>query len=210
MGRGVLRSILGSYLGISPSSVRFHYEARGKPVLAESTHGKSLYFNMSHSQGLALYALTRRGKVGIDLERLRHIPEAGQIAGRLFSPRENAVLRVLPESGKQKAFFDCWSRKEAYLKATGVGLIEELSSIEVSLAPGESPRLLSIGGDWREAARWSLHELTPVPGYVGALAVEKPIGSVCEGIWQSGIDVSGRPYNQRDGGHHVCLKAESG
>jgi len=172
VGRGLLRTILGCYLGIAPNRLQFCYGPRGKPDLAETSGGSKLCFNLSHSQGLALYGVTREREIGIDLEHIRSISQAEQIAERFFSVQENAVFRVLPPSKKQVAFLNCWTRKEAYLKAIGDGLARSLEQIEVSLAPGEPARLLSTEGDPQSAEHWTLQELMPAPGYVAALVVE--------------------------------------
>lgn len=170
-GRGILRTLLGYYLGIEPSRLQFHYEVYGKPAL-ETCGGNTLRFNLSHSQGLVLYAVTRARSIGIDLEHIRPIAEVEQIAERFFSVRENAVFRALPQSQKQVAFFNCWTRKEAYLKAIGDGLTFPLDQFDVELSPGKPARLLSIKGVRCAVSRWSLQELTPAPEYVAALAVE--------------------------------------
>jgi 4'-phosphopantetheinyl transferase len=172
VSQGLLRTILSRYLTIEPNQLQFCYGRRGKPALAQMFGGGTLRFNMSHSHGLALYAIARDRKIGVDLERIRPILDAEQIAERFFSAQENAIFCVLPPSQKLKAFFNCWTRKEAYLKATGDGLARPLDQFNVSLAPGESARLLHVEGDPQEAARWSLQALTPAPGYVAALAVE--------------------------------------
>jgi 4'-phosphopantetheinyl transferase len=170
--RGLLRTILGCYLGIEPNRLRFCYGPYGKPALAETSGGIALRFNLAHSQGLALYAITHDREIGIDLERVRPISEVEQIAEKLFSTRENAKFRALSMSKKYEAFFKCWTSKEAYLKATGDGLSQPLVLIEVSIAPGEPARLLSIEGDPQKASRWSIQELIPASGYVAALVVE--------------------------------------
>ena len=131
-----------------------------------------LRFNLSHSQGLALYAVTRGREIGVDLECIRPISDAEQIAERFFSAHENAVFRTIPAHEKPKAFFNCWTRKEAYLKALGDGLARPLDEFDVSLAPGEPAKLLRIEGAPQEASRWSLNRLEPGSGYVAALAVE--------------------------------------
>lgn len=172
VGRGLLRTILGRYLDIEPGRLQFCYGARGKPALAETPGGSMLNFNLSHSQGLALYAVTCNREIGVDLECIRPMLEAEQIVLRFFSARENAVFRALPQSQKHEAFFHCWTRKEAYLKAIGLGLAQPLNQIEVSLAPGEPAKLLSIEGAPQESSRWSLLDLKPASGYVAALAVE--------------------------------------
>ena len=172
VARGLLRTILGRYLDTEPDQLRFCYDDYGKPSLAPSSDQETLNFSLSHSDGLALYAVARGREIGIDVERVCHIPEAAQIAERFFSAHENAVFRTLDARLKQEAFFACWTRKEAYVKARGKGLSLPLDQFGVSLVPGEPAMLLNIRGAPQEAARWSLCELTPGPGYVAALAVE--------------------------------------
>jgi 4'-phosphopantetheinyl transferase len=121
---------------------------------------------------VALYAVTRAREVGIDVELIRSDLKIEQIAERFFSHHEIATLRALPTELRQSAFFRCWTRKEAYIKATGKGLSLPLDQFEVSLTPGEPAALLSTQPDPNEAQRWSLRELTPAPGYAAALAVE--------------------------------------
>ena len=172
VGRGVLRTILGRYLGVEPGQMQFRYDPRGKPHLAEAVGGCGLQFNLAHSHELALYAFTRDREIGVDLEYVRPMPDAEEIAARFFSTRENAVFRVLPKSQKLEAFYNCWTRKEAYLKAIGDGLARPLDQFDVSLAPGDPAMLLHVEGDPLETARWSLQALTPAVGYVAAVAVE--------------------------------------
>ena len=171
-GRGLLRTILGCYLGIEPNRLQFCYGHHGKPALAETSGGSMLSFNLSHSQELILYAITRGREIGVDLEQIRPISEFEQIAERCFSVREIAVFRTLPPSQKLAAFFNCWTRKEAYLKAIGDGLAFPMEQLDVSLSPGEPARLYDIKGYHSTVTRWSLQELTLAPGYVVALAVE--------------------------------------
>jgi 4'-phosphopantetheinyl transferase len=172
VARGVLRVILGHYLGLEPHQVRFTYGAQGKPALVVCEGQSSLDLNLSHSQELALYAVTRRRQVGVDVECIRPIPDAEQIAARTFSAQEYRVWRTLPEATKQEAFFNCWTRKEAYVKAIGDGLRRPLDQFDVSLAPGEPAELLNIAGHPEEAAQWSIQELRSAPGYAAALAVK--------------------------------------
>ena len=122
-----------------------------------------LNFNMTHSQGLALYGITRGRKIGIDLEYIRYDFACEQIAQRFFAPREYAALRSLSPEMKHEAFFNGWTRKEAYIKARGEGLSFPLDQFEVSLIPGEPARLLEVERGASEAARWSLRELDPGP-----------------------------------------------
>ena len=128
---------------------------------------------MSHSEGLALYGFTRDHEIGVDIEHIYDIPEMEQIAEQFFSVRENAVFHGLPESKRKEAFFNCWTRKEAFIKAVGDGLSRSLDSFEVSLLPGKPAHLLCVGNDPLEASRWHLRELTPAHGYTGALVVER-------------------------------------
>jgi 4'-phosphopantetheinyl transferase len=170
--RGLLRIILGSYLKTDPGNLRFRYGPKGKPELAGKTGQRPLRFNVSHSHGLALYAVTHDRRIGVDVERIRPDVAGEKIAERFFSPREAATLRELPASVRQEAFYTCWTRKEAYLKAVGEGITLRLDQFEVSVTPGEPAVLLSINGDPKEASYWSLKGLGPGPGYVGALAVK--------------------------------------
>jgi 4'-phosphopantetheinyl transferase len=172
VARGVLRSLLGCYLNKAPECLSFRYSSYGKPALAWESGGNTVRFNLSHSHGVALYAVTRGREVGIDLEYIRSDLEVEQIAERFFSRREVATLRTLPPEVQRQAFFLCWTRKEAYIKARGEGLSLPLDQFDVSLIPGEPVALLSTQGDPYEVSRWSLQELTPAPGYAAALAVE--------------------------------------
>ena len=170
--RAALRMILGRYLHIEPNRVQFSYGPHGKPYLAETVSDGTLQFNIGHSNDIALYAFTRSREIGVDIEYLQTLLDADQIAARFFSARENAALQALSTSQKQQAFFNCWTRKEAYIKAIGKGLSQPLDQFEVSLAPGAPASLLSVRGAPEEASRWSLKALTPASGYAAALAVE--------------------------------------
>ncbi|MGB8681806.1 MAG: 4'-phosphopantetheinyl transferase superfamily protein [Candidatus Binatus sp.] len=170
VARGVLRALLGRYLNRAPESLAFSYNTHGKPAL--DSESDAIRFNLSHSHGTALYAVTRGREIGVDLEFIRCDLEAEQIAERFFSHREIATLRALPLSLRKYAFFLCWTRKEAYIKARGDGLSMPLDQFDVSLIPGEPAALLSTQPDRGEAVRWSLWNLTPASGYAAALAAE--------------------------------------
>jgi 4'-phosphopantetheinyl transferase len=172
VGRGMLRNILGNYLAIEPKKLQFNYSHRGKPELAKSCPKSQLQFNLSHSHNLALYGFVWNHQIGIDLEYLRPVPDAEQIAKRFFSAREYGVISSLPVELRQLAFFRGWTSKEAYLKGTGDGLAGSLDSVEVALVPREPVRLLSIQGDMQAAANWSLYSLEPASNYLGTLAVK--------------------------------------
>lgn len=172
VARGALRTILSRYLETDPASLRFSFNSYGKPALTDDSGGDTLRFNVSHSKNLALFAFTRQRDIGVDIEYLREDFDGLEIAGNYFSPGEVATLRALPAELQRRAFFNCWTRKEAYIKAHGEGLSMPLDEFDVSLAPGETVALLRTAPDPDEAARWSLLELHPGPDYVAALAVE--------------------------------------
>jgi 4'-phosphopantetheinyl transferase len=172
VARGVLRAIVGGYLKRAPEGLSFCYSSHGKPALSGESAGDAIRFNVSHSHGVALYAVTRGREVGIDVERIRSNLAVAEIAERFFSRREVAMLRALPTEAQREAFFRCWTRKEACLKARGEGLSLPLDQIDVSLAPGKPDAVPGTQPDSSEASRWSLQELAPAPGYVAALAVE--------------------------------------
>ncbi|MEW6731152.1 MAG: 4'-phosphopantetheinyl transferase superfamily protein [Acidobacteriota bacterium] len=170
IGRGVLRTLLGYYLGIKPECLSFHYGPKGKPSLTQD-YANGLKFNISHSHGMALYGFTKNREIGVDIEQIRAIEDAEQIAKRFFSPQEAAIFSSIPADEKYEAFFNCWTRKEAYIKATGDGLSHPLDRFNVTLRLDEPAKLLTIEGDAKKAAQWSLSALTPAPGYIGALIV---------------------------------------
>jgi len=171
VARGVLRTLLGLYLASRPAELSFAYSPFGKPALAHAPGTRPILFNVSHSGGLALYAFTRGREVGVDVEQERADFTGDEIAERFFSAREVEALRAVGHDLRTRAFFNCWTRKEAYIKAVGEGLSRPLDSFAVSLAPGE-PAALLYSADASETSRWSLRELSPAPGYAAALAVE--------------------------------------
>jgi 4'-phosphopantetheinyl transferase len=168
-GRAFLRLLLAQYLGVEPQALRFRYGPNGKPALADER--SDLHFNLAHSGPLAMCALARGSELGVDLERLRPLPDAEGVVRSAFSPREAARFRSLPETARLRAFYEGWTRKEAFLKALGHGLARPLDSFDVTLGPGEPPRLLRTLGDPAEAGRFSLHAVDPESGYVGAIAI---------------------------------------
>jgi 4'-phosphopantetheinyl transferase len=171
VARGGLRAILGRYLQKDPRELRFEYASHGKPELAHNLVEPALRFNLSHAHRLALYAICLGREVGIDIEWIRPEFPGEEVAKSFFSRGEVLALSSLPGGQQTEAFFNCWTRKEAYIKARGEGLSIPLEKFEVSLAPGEPARLLKVDGDPDETARWTLSELIPGPGYVSALAV---------------------------------------
>ena len=170
--RGLLRAILGRYLSTEPVQLQFCYNPYGKPRLASDRGGKSLCFNISHSHGFVLYAMACDRQIGVDLEYMRPNHANDEIAERFFSRREVAALRSLPASRQGRALFSCWTRKEAYIKATDRGFSLPLDQFEVSLKPEEPASLLSTSWRRAEASRWSLNDLHPASRYAAALCVE--------------------------------------
>jgi 4'-phosphopantetheinyl transferase len=170
--RATLRFILSRYLTIYPGHLRFYYNQYGKPFLAPEFSAHLLNFNLSHSGSMALYAITRTIEIGVDVERVRSDFEYEEIAERFFSANEAAILRTIPTEKKLDAFYHCWTRKEAYIKAHGKGLSLSLDSFDVSFAPWEPSILLITKDKSQESSPWTLLDLKPGLGYVGALAAK--------------------------------------
>jgi 4'-phosphopantetheinyl transferase len=165
--RGALRQLLARYLGRAPSELQFGYEPRGKPFLAGPSVAQPLNFNVAHSRNIALLAFSAGPPVGVDVEFIRTDIASEEIAVRYFAPREVAELRALPPEQRPEAFFLGWTRKEAYVKALGDGLEIPLASFCVSLTPSLPATLESA-----DSSRWTLRNLSPGPGYAGALVGE--------------------------------------
>ena len=173
IARGVLRILLSRYLKLEPGHIRFEYNRYGKPALHSGIGPFDLKFNLSHSGKLALYAFARCREVGIDIEDTRRrIDQAGDIAKRYFSEYENQIFQSLPEDLRREAFFNCWTRKEAYIKARGKGLLLPLDQFDVTLAPGEPAKLLETRDDPLGISHWTMRALNPGPEYIAALVVE--------------------------------------
>jgi 4'-phosphopantetheinyl transferase len=172
VAHGMTRAILGSYLKVMPNELRFHYGSFGKPVLEHCINTDDLRFNLSHSVGLALLAVTREREIGIDLEYQRPGIASEGIAERFFSPAEVKSLRGLPKGMQTDSFFRCWTRKEAYIKAIGEGLSFPLDQFRVSLLPSELPELLEVVGNPQERTRWAFWDLAVSSCYAAALVIE--------------------------------------
>ena len=176
VARGFLRLLLGRYLQADPRQLKFSYGAWGKPALDGKFRESRLRFNMSHSHGVALYAVAEGREIGVDVEHMRADFASDDIARRFFSPFEVGVLCELPDDDRVNAFFRCWTRKEAYIKATGRGLSQPLDGFDVTLGSGENVALLRTDDGSHE--RWMLVDIAVGPGYAGALAVEKPVSKI--------------------------------
>lgn len=174
VARGLLRATLGPQVGIPPRELEFRYARQGKPELAPWCRGDDVRFNVSHSNGLLLIAVATGCEVGVDLEEVRPMDEAPLIAAAEFTPRERAALIAMPPGERHDAFFRAWVRKEAVLKAMGVGLQRPLSDVEVPVVPDEPARVIAIAGDDTAGDRWSIVSLAPAPNWIGAVAVPAP------------------------------------
>jgi 4'-phosphopantetheinyl transferase len=179
-GRGLLRTILATYLSRPPEELRFGLTSYGKPFLSG---GESLCFNLSHSHGHALFAVTQGRELGVDLERIDHGRSYLELAEHYFSECEKRALRALPAAMQADGFFVCWARKEAYIKARGKGLAIDLSSFDVSLTPGEPAALLACREGPVETGRWTMRALPAIPGYAAALLVEGQSWRLWCGQW---------------------------
>lgn len=178
VARGFLRLVVSRYLETIPEQLRFCHGAYGKPALDGVHRSSRLRFNMSHSHGVALCALTDSREIGVDVEYIRADFTSEEIARHFFSPLEVETLSALPPEERVTAFFRCWTRKEAYIKATGRGLSQPLDGFDVALAPGERAALLRTGVDSQASARWSLCDLQVGNDYAAALAVEEPASNI--------------------------------
>jgi 4'-phosphopantetheinyl transferase len=173
-GRGILRKIISAYLAPAPDDLRFVYNEYGKPDLSADQNRGALSFNLSHSNGMALYAVAQRRRVGVDIEHIREDFATLEVAERFFSKDEFETLKAAPIDRRVEAFFNCWSRKESYIKAIGMGVSYPLDGFTVSLAPDVAPALLKVDADATEAARWKMYALDAGEGYAAALIVENP------------------------------------
>jgi 4'-phosphopantetheinyl transferase len=193
-GRAILRHVLAGYLGADPDKLIFVYSSKDKPALGDSHAASGLAFNISHSGGIALIACTRNRQIGVDVEQIRSNSDTAAISKRFFSSSEQRELAALPAEQQQEAFFRVWTRKEAYIKATGEGLSLPLHQFDVSLAPHHQDALLSTRPDQREAKRWSLRDLPVQSGYAAAVCVSGTdwklidIPLIIPNIDESGID----------------------
>jgi 4'-phosphopantetheinyl transferase len=197
--RGALRAILGGCLGVEPSCLRFSFGHFGKPELAGQPGASAVEFSLSHSDGLALVAACLGRRLGVDLERVDVARSERGIAERFFSRREVAALRALPHRLQTDAFFACWTRKEAHLKARGVGLSVPLDRFSVSVSPEDSAALLGSVDD-PELNRWALLDLRVGQGWAAALAAEGTEWRSRCWVWQPEVSGSSRSYSKRTAG----------
>jgi 4'-phosphopantetheinyl transferase len=178
-GRLALRELLGRYLDRAPSDVRFAYNSYGKPELP----GETPRFNIAHSDDLAVIGLTEHDRLGVDVERIRELRDVDGVARTVFSTRELDTFHELGDASKIQGFFNCWTRKEAFVKAVGEGLSHPLDVFDVTLRPGEEPQLVELEGSPARAAGWSLFDVSPMDGWVGAVAVESAKAELRHAGW---------------------------
>jgi 4'-phosphopantetheinyl transferase len=185
VARGVLRKLLSSYIQTDPAAIEFSYNNHGKPELASvhKVNGNQMTFNLSHSHGLALVGISVNRVIGIDIEPVRPLDDGKEIARRFFSKWEYEQFTAVSPHDQPQAFFNCWTRKEAYIKAIGDGLSCPLDSFDVTLTPGEPAKLLRILSSSTKAAQWQLHHLEPEPGFVGAVIAATPPWKLSQFKW---------------------------
>jgi 4'-phosphopantetheinyl transferase len=172
MGRARLRELLGERLGIPPATIQFEYGDYGKPSI-RARADRDLRFNIAHSDDLAVYAFADGVEVGIDVERMRVVDDADRLAHR-FSPHERRAYNLLRRSDRPLGFLNCWTRKEAFIKATGQGLAVPLDSFDVSLEPGKPAEILRVGTSPGSSCGWRLQSFGPARGFIAALVHQQP------------------------------------
>jgi 4'-phosphopantetheinyl transferase len=195
-GRGILRHLLGSYLRVAPERLSFCYNEYGKPALS-GQHGTALRFNLSHSDSMALVAVTPERDLGVDVEQYSQSKGEEAVAEKYFSPRELACFRAAPEELRARVFLNCWTRKEAYIKARGMGLSIPLDSFDVSFAAGEPAALLRTA-ELDDTYNWQIQDLMLGENYFGALAAFGRGWTVELRRWQGLEDQCCRPTFLQD------------
>jgi 4'-phosphopantetheinyl transferase len=178
VARARLRELLGSRLGVAPERVVLETGANGKPELGLPYATSGLRFNLSHADGLAAYVFTQERRVGIDIERVRSLPDADGVAARVLDRDELREYAALAERDKPTGLFNAWTRKEAFAKATGEGLGFDFQRLRVSLAPDALPQIVHWGATDGERCAWQLSSFTPAIGFVGAVVTESAGGPV--------------------------------
>jgi 4'-phosphopantetheinyl transferase len=170
--RSALRGVLAGYIAIPATEIRFEYLSSGKPQLEASHNPRAIEFNVSHSAGMALIAVSGEHRLGVDVERIREDVATAALADRFFSPREREGLRALPAQVRVRGFFACWTRKEAFLKATGDGLTFPLADFSVTTHPDSDPKLEEIKGNKEAGNQWFLADIDAGNAYRAAVAIE--------------------------------------
>ena len=166
--RVALRKLMGHCLNIAPDQINIELQENGKPILGKTHRESQIHFNLSTSEDFALIGITKRRKLGVDIEYHKRHTDYEKIAQRFFSPTEVAAFLELPEEQRLKGFYNCWTRKEAFIKAVGQGLSYPLKDFDVTLKPGESPKVLHVEGG--EMSDWKLAAFTPADDFTAAVA----------------------------------------
>jgi 4'-phosphopantetheinyl transferase len=181
--RGILRRLAAHYLDCAPARIRIVTGEFGKPEIC----GGGLHVNVSHSHGVALLGFCREQPVGVDVEKMDPAVPLDRLAEQVFSSSELRRFRALPVQEKLRGFYTCWTRKEAFIKATGRGLDFPLAAFDVSLEPGAPAQLLSLEGSRSKAAEWVLYDLPPVPGFAAALAIRGASRTLCSFNYRASV-----------------------
>jgi 4'-phosphopantetheinyl transferase len=168
VARGILRTLLGAHLELPPAAITFGYSENGKPFIAD--RASPIHFNASHSRERALYGIAKTCVLGVDIEYTNRDIDYNGLARRFFAPRECADLQRIPVAGRKRAFFACWTRKEAVIKATGDGLALPLDQFEVTVAPDSAPQILDFTVATRRVSDWALHAVDVGNDYVATVA----------------------------------------
>ena len=167
-GRASLRRVLAGCLRAEPRELELRLGPNDKPELVGAEDEHVPHFNLSHSGKMALIALAH-GPVGVDVEQVRQAPDLADMVRHALRPGEIAALEALPTTRRPEGFIAAWTRKEAYLKARGLG-IGDIQRVEVNVHPDERAALLYADDDPDAAARWTLVDLAVETGYRAALA----------------------------------------
>jgi 4'-phosphopantetheinyl transferase len=184
VAHGILRRLLAGYRKADPRALRFTIGKNGKPALSDESGPTALRFNLSHTEDLALIAVTLGREIGVDVERVRSISELDSIVESYFTSRERDTLRTMQNTARRDAFYRCWTRKESYAKATGGDLSVALGGFDTLLSSG--PADLPALGAPRDGSGWNLYELLPANGYVGAVAIDGPVSRLLSWRWMEG------------------------
>lgn len=183
VARGRLRQLLAARLNIHPDSVELSCGEQGKPLLAPGSAAMDWRFNVSRSRDLAVFAFCRGRDVGIDIEAVHPVHDADAVAAHFFSGNELAAYRALDPRDREPGFFNCWTRKEAFIKALGDGLRYPLGGFDVTLAPAAAAKILRVGDAPGEDCGWCLSSFSPAQGYVAAVVVERARPAVSDAAW---------------------------
>lgn len=184
VAHGILRCVLAGYRQSDPRALRFTIANNGKPALSDERGPTALRFNLSHTEDMALIAVTLGREIGVDVERVRPISELDSIVESYFTSRERATLRTMENTARRDAFYRCWTRKESYAKASGAELPVAMRGFDtmVSSGPADLPAL----GAPHDVSGWNLCELRPADGYIGAVAIDGPVGRLLSWRWTAG------------------------